>query len=70
MNKATGRAAPHCTDAVLAYTPEEARSLARVARSTFYQAVRDGTIPSVRIGKLIRIPKAKFDAMFGLNDAA
>jgi excisionase family DNA binding protein len=51
----------------LAYTPEEAWQLARIGRASFYKAVKDGAIPSVRIGKTIRIPKAKFDALFGIE---
>ena len=36
----------------------EVAELLRIGRSSAYEAVRTGQIPSVRVGKLIRIPRA------------
>jgi excisionase family DNA binding protein len=38
-------------------TVEEAAALLRVSRGAAYQAVRCGDIPSVRIGRTIRVPR-------------
>lgn len=39
-------------------TVEEAGQLAGIARSTAYDAVKRGDIPSIRVGRLIRVPRA------------
>lgn len=44
-------------------TVEEASALASVGINQMYQAVREGTIPSLRIGRRILIPRKKFMAM-------
>ena len=41
----------------LVYTVPEARQVLPLSRTTFYQRVADGTIPSVRIGGKILIPR-------------
>jgi excisionase family DNA binding protein len=38
-------------------TVEEAARFLRIGRSAAYEGVRAGTIPSVRVGKLYRIPR-------------
>lgn len=38
-------------------TPEEFRAVARIGRATCYDLLRRNEIPSVRYGRLIRIPK-------------
>lgn len=43
-------------------TPTELQQLLRVGRSAVYAAIRDGSIPSIRIGKLIRVPRAALEA--------
>lgn len=42
-------------------TAAEAMQLLRVGRSAFYRAVEAGDIPSIRVGKLIRIPRAALE---------
>jgi excisionase family DNA binding protein len=39
-------------------TPEEARAFLRVGRNMMYDLIKSGALPSVRFGKLIRLPKA------------
>lgn len=51
-------------------TVEEAAKLAGVGVNQTYAAVREGTIPSLRIGRRILIPRKKFVAMLEGTDAA
>lgn len=39
-------------------TPEEFRRVAGLGRATTYDLIRRGQIPSVRFGRVIRIPKS------------
>ncbi|WP_027717390.1 helix-turn-helix domain-containing protein [Desulfovirgula thermocuniculi] len=48
-------------------TVEEAARVLRLKRTTAYEYVRQGIIPSVRLGSFIRIPKAKILEMAGLG---
>lgn len=41
----------------LAFSVEEAADLLGIARGTAYDAVRRGSIPSIKIGKRILIPR-------------
>ncbi|MQF70456.1 helix-turn-helix domain-containing protein [SAR202 cluster bacterium AD-812-D07_MRT_10900m] len=50
----------------LAYTPEQTRRLLGLGRTTMYNRIADGTIPSVRIGSRILIPKRALEQL--LND--
>jgi excisionase family DNA binding protein len=34
-----------------------------IGRQLAYQAVRDGEIPSIRIGKLIRVPRVRLERL-------
>jgi excisionase family DNA binding protein len=43
----------------LTMTVDEYAAAAGVSRNTAYEGVRRGQVPHVRIGKLIRIPRAK-----------
>ncbi len=38
-------------------TPEQATAFLQCGRNTTYELLKAGTIPSVKFGKLIRIPK-------------
>lgn len=40
-------------------TVEEVAGILRLKRSTAYEYVRQGIIPSVRLGSFIRVPKAR-----------
>ena len=42
----------------LAYSPMEVAELLGLGRSSTYQALAEGRIPSIRVGKKILIPKA------------
>ena len=44
-------------DLLLTLTVEEAGQILRVGRNTAYELVRCGKLPSVRVGKQIRIPR-------------
>ena len=44
-------------DLPLTLTVEEAGQILRVGRNTAYEPVRCGKLPSVRVGKQIRIPR-------------
>lgn len=54
------------TPAVL--TVEEAAELLRVGRSAAYAAVKSGDIPSIKVGRSIRVPKFQLERMLGLQD--
>jgi excisionase family DNA binding protein len=38
-------------------TVEEARAILRVSKNTIYEAINRGEIPSIRMGRTIRIPR-------------
>jgi len=42
----------------LVLTPLEAAKLLRIGRGTAYEQIRCGTIPSIRMGRRILIPRA------------
>jgi excisionase family DNA binding protein len=42
---------------------EQAAALLGIGRQLAYQAVRDGEIPSIRIGKLIRVPRIRLELL-------
>jgi excisionase family DNA binding protein len=42
---------------------EQTAALLGIGRQLAYQAVRDGDIPSIRIGKLIRVPRAQLELL-------
>ncbi len=48
-------------------TVEETAKILRLKRSTAYEYVRQGVIPSVRFKHFIRIPKARILEMAGLQ---
>lgn len=45
------------------YTVEEARRLLGIGKNAMYDGLKAGAIPSIRIGRSYRIPKAKLHAM-------
>lgn len=42
------------------YKVDEAIAISGLGRNAFYAGVKDGTIPSLRIGRTIRIPRRRF----------
>jgi excisionase family DNA binding protein len=50
-------------DSRLVYEVPEAGEMLGLGRNASYQAARRGDIPTIKIGKLIRVPKAAFDLM-------
>lgn len=49
-------------------TVEEAAEILRLKRSTAYEYVLQGIIPSIRLGHFIRVPKARILEMAGLME--
>jgi excisionase family DNA binding protein len=50
------------------YTVDQVAYILGVARGTAYEAIRRKEIPSIRIGRRILVPRAKFDAMLGEDE--
>ena len=46
----------------LTYTVEQAAERLGVSRGTAYQAVREGQVPSVRVGRRVLIPRHRLEA--------
>ena len=46
-------------------TVEEAAKILRISRNSAYEAVKRGEIPSIRIGRLLRVPRAVISKMVG-----
>jgi len=49
-------------------TVEEVAEILRLKRSTAYEYVRQGAIPSIRLGHFIRVPKARILEMAGVKE--
>ena len=47
--------------------PETARVL-RLGRTACYEGIRSGDIPSIKVGRSIRVPKHRLIQMLGLDD--
>jgi excisionase family DNA binding protein len=60
-----GRKPSRLGDGKLCYTVPEAAALIGVSRNNGYELARRGEIPTIRFGKRIMVPKAKFNRMFG-----
>jgi excisionase family DNA binding protein len=46
-----------------AYTVEQARALLQVSRGSMYALIRTGQVPSIRLGRSIRIPRHRLEQM-------
>jgi excisionase family DNA binding protein len=46
-------------------TVQEAADYLRISRGLAFAAVRDGSLPSVRIGRRIRVPRRQLEALLG-----
>jgi len=51
------------TDEPLVLTVEEAAKLLRISRGSAYERVREGAIPTIRLGKRILVPRAALDRL-------
>lgn len=47
----------------LLYRPREVADLIGVSRTTAYELIAAGTIPSVRLGNLLRVPAAALEKL-------
>lgn len=56
------------TDLPPILTVEETAAFLRIGRSAAYDAVRRGDLPSVRIGRSLRVPRHQLEAMLGLKN--
>ena len=53
----------------LTVTVDETAALLGISRSVAYESVRTGTIPSIRIGKRILVPRAALERMLCVDGA-
>lgn len=51
------------TDERLVYDVPEAGALLGLSRAASYEAAARGQIPTIRIGKLLKVPKTAFERM-------
>ena len=51
----------------LTYSIDEVAALFDIGRNAAYDAAKRGDIPTIRIGKTIRAPKALIDRMLGIG---
>ena len=51
------------TDAPLVYTVGEVQRILKLGRTSVYDAIARGDIPTIRIGKRLLIPKAAIDRL-------
>jgi excisionase family DNA binding protein len=49
--------------------PEAGRALG-IGRDASYQAARDGTIRTIKVGRLLRVPKAWLDRILSAGEVA
>ena len=49
----------------LTLTVDEVAEILKISRGLAYEGVRDGSIPSVRIGRRILVPRAALIALLG-----
>lgn len=54
---------PNDDDKRLVYEVPEAGAMLGLTRNGSYEAAKRGDIPTIRIGKLLRVPKAAFNKM-------
>lgn len=51
----------------LVYSVEEAGAKLGLSRASAYKAARSGDIPTIRIGRLLKVPKGVFDKLIGVQ---
>ena len=62
---ATGQILPAKYDGCSTLTVEEAASVLRLSRTSAYAAVRDRTLPSVKIGRRYLVPRVALERLLG-----
>jgi excisionase family DNA binding protein len=50
-------------------TVEEAAKVLRIGRAAAYAAVKDGSLPALRIGRTLRVPRAQLLALLGEDES-
>lgn len=65
--KPIGRGVGAMDELPLMLTVDEAAEVLRIGRNGAYAAVADGAIPSVRIGRIIRIPRHALAALLDVT---
>ena len=55
------------TDDLLVYEVPEAGAKLGLSRSRSYEAAKRGELPTIRIGRLWKVPKAAFDEMLRVS---
>jgi excisionase family DNA binding protein len=55
-------------DLPLVLTVEEAAKVLRIGRSSAYEAARTGQLPTVRIGRILRVPRSALEEMLRVPD--
>ena len=63
--KASARGGP--VSERLVFTVEEAGKLLGLGRNAAYDGAKRGDIPTIRVGRLLRVPKAPFLKMLGAD---
>lgn len=53
--------------AKLALTVTEVATLLRISRGTCYEAIRTGQIPSLRFGRVIRVPRHALEQLLNAH---
>lgn len=53
----------------MVYTVEQAASLLRISRGSAYEAVGQGEIPSIRIGRRILVPRVALERLLDAPSA-
>jgi excisionase family DNA binding protein len=48
-------------------TIEEAAELLRIGRTAAYSAARSGDLPTIKIGRTLRVPKHRLEQLLGLH---
>jgi excisionase family DNA binding protein len=52
----------------LVYTVEEAAGVLRIGRTAAYDAARRGDLPTVKVGRSLRVPRIALERMLGLEN--
>ena len=48
------------------FTVEEAAAMLRLGRTAAYAAARRGDLPAIRIGRTLRVPRHRLEALLGI----